>query len=301
MTFQRNPESRYRMPVVFGPAPGPRQKPDGTMWTAEESGRMNADWMAVQYLTVADKLEALLPPGFSLRGEPVVTVSCAWFKNLYWLAGRGYGILSMDFPVTYRGKTEVLDGSLCPVIWEGTPDAVLTGRDELGFPKMFADIPEIERNEERATATCSASWLGFRFFDIALTELVYSGTEPGIPGIKGGAAMYYKYVPRTSIGGREGPDAAYVTTSAPPPSDLPASAIKTAPFEGYEFHRWSAKGQIAWHQALFEQLPTSFHIVNGVANLDVLEMRSAELVSFSGPGIGIALPNMRAVEPLIAG
>ena len=34
------PFTRYRMPVGFGPAPGPRQKADGTEWTADETGTM---------------------------------------------------------------------------------------------------------------------------------------------------------------------------------------------------------------------------------------------------------------------
>ncbi|WGM47904.1 hypothetical protein KOAAANKH_02790 [Brevundimonas sp. NIBR10] len=38
MAFVTNPASRYRMPIMFGPAPGPRQHPDGRMWTPEEGG-----------------------------------------------------------------------------------------------------------------------------------------------------------------------------------------------------------------------------------------------------------------------
>src|ERR1019366_9251553 len=123
-----SPPVRYRMPVAFGPAVGPRQHPDGRMWTAEETGTMNADWMKVGFRTDASKLETLLPPGFALRGEPIVSVSCATFRNLYWLAGRGYGILSVDFPVRYAGRTETIDGNFCPVIWEGRPEAVVTGQ-----------------------------------------------------------------------------------------------------------------------------------------------------------------------------
>lgn len=198
MGFTPNPDHRYRMPVVFGPAVGPRQRPGGGMWSLEETGTMNAEWMAITYRTDPEKLAALLPPGMSLRGEPLLSVSCAWFKNLYWLAGRGYGILSLDFPVTYQGKTETLDGSFCPVIWEGQPEAILTGRDEMGFPKLFCDMPEIAWDREKGTASCETSWFGFKFFDIALTDMVEDDAPPSLPGSGGGAAMYYKYVPRTN-------------------------------------------------------------------------------------------------------
>jgi len=296
MTFIPNPGSRYRMPIMFGPAPGPRQNPVGRMWTAEECGRMNADWMKIAYRTDPAKLEKLLPPGFSLRGEPIVSVSCAWFRNLYWLAGRGYGILSIDFPVTYQGKTERIDGALCPVIWEGSPDAIMTGREELGFPKMFARFSEIAWDEAAGTASCDAAWYEHTFFDITLTDLVEEeNPQKKLPGSGGGAQMYYKYMPRTSVGGRDGADIAYVTTSAAPASS--GGAVANINFDEFEFRRWTGKGALNWHRATFEQLPLSFHVVNGMADLDILEIVDAEMVRFSGPGVGIAMNSHRAVEP----
>ncbi|WP_408591009.1 acetoacetate decarboxylase family protein [Novosphingobium sp.] len=296
MTFIPNPESRYRMPIMFGPAPGPRQHREGRMWTLEEGGSMNAQWMKVGYRTDPAKLEKLLPAGFSLRGEPIVSVSCAWFKNLYWLAGRGYGILSVDFPVTYQGKSERLDGALCPIIWEGSPDAILTGREELGFPKLFANFTDIDWNEGAGTASCEASWYDHTFFDIALTDLVEEANPVRqLPGSNGGAQMYYKYMPRTSVGGREGADLAYVTTSAALPGS--GGAVANINFDEFEFRRWTGAGALNWHRATFEQLPLSSHIVNGIADLDILEYTDAEMVQFTGPGIAVAMNSHRVVEP----
>ncbi|HEU4960732.1 MAG TPA: acetoacetate decarboxylase family protein [Sphingomonas sp.] len=296
MGFTTNSASRYRMPVMFGPAPGPRQHPEGRMWTADEAGRMNAQWMKVSYRTDPAKLEKLLPPGFTLRGEPIVSVSCAWFKNLYWLAGRGYGILSIDFPVTYQGKSERIDGALCPVIWEGSPDAIMTGREELGFSKMFARFTEIDWNEEAGAASCEAAWFDHKFFEIHLSGLVEEENPARkLPGSGGGAQMYYKYMPRTSIGGCEGSDIAYVTTSAAPAGS--GGAISNIDFDEFEFRRWTGTGALEWHRATFEQLPLSFHVVNGMADLDILEIVDAEMVQFSGPGIAVAMNSHRSVEP----
>ncbi|NKJ42199.1 acetoacetate decarboxylase family protein [Novosphingobium sp. SG720] len=296
MTFIPDPSSRYRMPIMFGPTPGPRQHPEGRMWTAEEAGRMRAQWMKVAYRTDPAKLEKLLPIGFSLRGEPIVSVSCAWFKDLYWLAGRGYGILSVDFPVTYQGKTERLDGALCPIIWEGAPDAIMTGREELGFPKMFANFTDIAWDEAAGHATCEASWYEHTFFDIEMSNLVEEANPvKQLPGSNGGAQMYYKYMPRTSPNGSEGADLAYVTTSAAPAGS--GGAQVNISFDEFEFRRWTGKGAVNWHRATFEQLPLSSHIVNGIADLDIIEYVDAEMVAFSGPGIGVAMNAHRAVEP----
>jgi hypothetical protein len=45
----------------------------------------------------------------------------------------------------------------------------------------------------------------------------------------------------------------------------------------------------------FEQLPTTFHVVSGMANLDILEYVGAEMVEFSAPGIAVSANTMRAV------
>lgn len=286
---------RYRMPVVFGPAPGPRQKPDGTPWKPEETGTMNAQWMTVRYRTDRAKLESILPPGFTLRGEPIVAVSLSFFRNLYWLAGRGYGIVNVDLPVVYTGKHETISGSFVPVMWEGIPDAILTGREELGFPKLFADIPELRIDRQTGTAGGEASWFGHKFFELELNGLTETTGDNKLPG-SGGANMWYKYMPRTSVGGKEGKDIAYVTTSQPAPGAVgDESPIK---FSNANFKKWIGKGGgVTWNRATFEQLPTSFHVVNGMADLDILEYVSAEMIEFSLPGSAVSANTIRAVEP----
>jgi len=295
MTVELKSGVRYRMPTVFGPAPGPRQKPDGTPWTLEESGTMHARWMTVAYRVPREKLEAVLPPGFAIRGEPALHVSLAQFDNLYWLAGRGYGILNVEVPVTYTGKTEKIDGAFCPVIWEGRPDAILTGREELGFPKMFADIPELTIDLDNGKAGGEASWMDFKFFDISLAGLEEVKGDMKLTG-PGGAALFYKYMPRTGPFGSGGCDVSYVTSSQP----LPGTSNDASPIKLSEssFRKWKGtQGSVTWNRATFEQLPTAFHVVNGVANLDVGEVLSVEMIEFSAPGIAVSANVMRPVEP----
>ncbi|WP_236764463.1 hypothetical protein [Agrobacterium tumefaciens] len=106
--------------------------------------------------------------------------------------------------------------------------------------------------------------------------------------------MYYKYVPRTNPRKGGGADVAYVTTPAPRPGEGRPDAIS---FEGYDFKRWRANGSFNWHRATFEQLPTTFHIVNTIADLPCLEIVRTEMVAFSGPGIGVSVNSIRPVEP----
>jgi Acetoacetate decarboxylase (ADC) len=295
VSFFFQPNVRYRMPVMFGPAPGPRQKHDGTPWKAEESGTANVQWATITYRTPRDKLQALLPPGFALNGEPLLYVTLGFFRDLYWLAGRGYGMVNVEVPVTYTGKHETVQGGLCLSIWEGRPDAIITGREELGFPKLFADIPDVRLNPDSGAVSGEASWLGFKFFEMEMHGFeqvpVDSMRLLGAPG----GPIHYKYMPRTGPFGSAGADVTYVTASHP----LHGASTNTSPikFEDTTFKKWKAKGgSVKWHRATFEQLPTTCHVVNGVADLDILEVVSAEMIEFSGPGTMVATNSHRVIE-----
>lgn len=296
MSFIFKPNVRYRMPVVFGPAPGPRQKHDGTPWQAEESGTANVQWATIAYRTHKDKLEALLPPGFRLNGEPLVYVTLGFFRNLYWLAGRGYGLVNVEVPVIYTGKSETVEGGLCLSIWEGRPDAIMTGREELGFPKLFADIPDVRLAPDSGTLSGQASWLDFKFFEMEMHGIEETTVDNmNLLGAPGGP-IFYKYMPRTGPFGSGGADVTYVTTSQP----MQGASRGTSPiqFEDAAFRKWKAKGgSVKWHRATFEQLPTTCHVVNGIADLEILEYVSAEMIEFSAPGNAVATNSHRVVEP----
>lgn len=296
MSFEFKPNVRYRMPVFFGPASGPRQKHDGTPWSAAETGVANIQWATMAYRSDRAKLEALLPKGCELNGEPLVYVTLSYFRNLYWLAGRGYGMLNVELPVIYTGKSETIEGGLCLAIWEGRPDAITTGREELGFPKLYADIPDVRLAPQSGAIRGEASWLDFKFCELEM----HGFEEEAAPrkmllGAKGGP-MHFKYMPRTGTFGTGGADACYMTTSSPLPGvQADASPIKLG---DADFKKWKGTGgSIKWNRATFEQLPTTFHVVNGVAALDVLEVVSVEMIEFSAPGVAVATNTHRAVEP----
>lgn len=295
MPFTFRPGVRYRMPVVFGPAPGPRQKLDGTPWTAEESGIADVQWATLAYRTRRAKLEALMPPGFRLNGEPLVYVTLGFFRNLYWLAGRGYGLVNVEVPVVCEGRDQAVEGGFCLALWEGRPDAITTGREELGFPKLFADIPDQRLDPGSGRIAGEASWFGFRFFEIEMHSFV--PVQPAERRLLGapGTPIFYKYMPRTGAFGSGGADVAYATTSAPPPGAQ--GGLSTIQFGEADFRMWRAEGgRVQWHRATFEQLPTTCHVVNGIADLDMIEVVSAEMIEFSAPGVAVATNRHRVLE-----
>ena len=125
MPYQFDPDKMYRMPTHFGPRTGPRRGPDGQKFQNLDTPRGTI--LSVSFLGNPAQLEALLPPGFALDGEPVLTVSANYMTEIEWLAGRGYNTLGASFPVRFEGEEDQLSGNLLLVLWENLTDPILTG------------------------------------------------------------------------------------------------------------------------------------------------------------------------------
>ena len=72
----------------------------------------------------------------------MVTVFTENMKEIEWLAGRGYNTMGVTFPVHYEGKKDRAAGPLLTVLWENLTDPILTGREQLGFSKIYCELPE---------------------------------------------------------------------------------------------------------------------------------------------------------------
>ena len=85
MSYRSETGRIYRMPTHFGPAPGPRQLPGDVVADPKRSPRRLS--VAASFLTDPAVLEQHLPEGFTLAGEPVVTVEFHHMTDIDWLAG----------------------------------------------------------------------------------------------------------------------------------------------------------------------------------------------------------------------
>ena len=258
------PGEMYRMPTHFGPRTGPRRGPDGIRFENKDAPKATS--LSVRFLSKRDQLQALLPEGFRVNGEPVVSVTMTYISEIPWLAGRGYNTLGVSFPVVFEGKQDKAKGNFLLVLWENLTDPILTGREELGFSKIYAELPppRVFKDETHVTA----SWLGFKFMDMKLTNLQQAET----PRAGGGAGsddgvltglMHYKYMPRTGEWGTA--DAAYAVIT--PSGNSNARTLEL----------WRGDGEVKFHRARWEDMPTQYTIVNGFADLEVVEFRGATL------------------------
>ena len=214
MVYRFLPGKMYRMPTHFGPSLGPRQGPDGRTFDCKNAPKTREH--RVRFLTNPEQLEAILPEGFSLAGEPVVTVEASYFSEIQWLAGYGYNILGVSFPATFKGTQDHVTGRFLSELWEDLADPILTGREQLEFSKIYCELPEPV--VDRGQTHCTASWMGFRFLDLSLDNMKAVSPEdvmrPGPPYSDGllSGVLHYKYIPRTGEWGEA--DAAYTRVSA---------------------------------------------------------------------------------------
>jgi len=282
MTYKLRPKTMYMMPTHFGPMSGPRQGPGGEMSAFAQDNRKTMK-VAVSFLTNAEQLEALLPEGFQLSGESVVTVAASYMKEIDWLAGRGYNVLGVTFEARYIGKRDRAEGPLLLVLWENLTDPILTGREQLGFSKVFCELPEPVMHD--GETHCTASWLGFRFLDMRLTEMEEVSPMESAPSadsqpenvLKG--TLHYKYIPKTGEWGEA--DVAYAVLS---PWHAPLSPPAKV---------WRGKGKVEFHRARWEDLPTQYMIVNAFQELEIREYRGASIEQSVG---GRDLGDQRILE-----
>jgi hypothetical protein len=142
-------------------------------------------------------------------------------------------------------------------------DPILTGRDELGWCKINAEIPDpvIEQGAWRA----GAAWEGYRF-----CEIEAQGFVPSEPGPPEPPMMFRKYIPRTGDWGTAEVDCITVTGS-----DGPTPVIHSCE---------SGIGRFRFNGARWEDMPTQYPIVNALADLPLGEFGAARLVRLSGGG-----------------
>lgn len=283
MTTTGRHTARWIMPVEFGSPFDSRGESleDFRRRIETASYPRTTTSMSVSFLTNAGQLEPILPPdkGLELRGEPVVSVSTTYLGALAWLAGRSYALTIVSIPVTFHGKERDIQGNFLPVIWENMTEPILTGREQIGWSKIYADIAPLSVIGD--SMHCVASWHGFRFMDMAIENMrPLTGEElktrqEAMASDASEGSIHWKYIPRTGHPGEA--DADYLTMSTSrgaPPSEIKSMSVFTG------------EGSIQFRRARWEDLPTMVPVVNTLADLEVREIVSATTSKVESIGTG---------------
>jgi hypothetical protein len=257
-----------RMPMGFGPTPGPRNLP-----AQYEQFRYQVENTTISMTARVerDALASLLPEGLELPRHALLNISFVQLRNLGWLAGRGYNILALAIPAILKANGEA--GNYLPVLWENHPDPIITGREEIGYPKLYAELADPARIGDACSG--GACWEGYRFFDFSVTGIA----EDENP-IRTSAPRIFtqKYIPRSFSQG--GADASYLTSSNGPDEDF---ALQTGHTPDVRV-LGSATGEarFAFRRATWQDMPTQYHVVNRLAELSIEEYLPARIIRRTG-------------------
>lgn len=269
MSYVFRPDRCYRMPTHFGPSLGPRQGLDGRRYACVDSPSSTA--FHATFRTEKVRLEKLLPPGFTLRDPCTITFDYNFITNIEWLAGRGYNTFGVSIPATYNGNTDIVHGDLLLVLWENKADPIITGREDLGFSKVYCEIPDPQcvGND----IICRASWDGFEFSSLKLSGLVEINAEDqsieSTDAAPSEGTLHYKYIPKTGCPGEADVEYAALTSGNWP--NIKLDLIKQA-----------ETATLTFNPGTWEQLPTLVHIVNTLSELTLGECTQAMMTKSHG-------------------
>lgn len=291
----KDPSTRYRAPYGFGAAPGPRQplglQPvHGDIQTLRKSCPERFTSYAVRFRSSRTFLETLLPPGFAFTSPATVvraSIETTTLDGMTWLGGSGYSLVRLSLHginYTKRDGSKVF-GSYTPVLFENLADPIITGRDDVGFPKLFADIGTSEDGVSGNVAI-SIKWRDTEFGRIDIKGLVEERVEdvnghaeeqpqpprpgpPSPPPEQGD--IVYRYVPAVGEPGKA--DAKYaVLCPHPAPRDRPALPSK----------RIAQDAKLTFSAGDWRTLPTLHHVTAKLAEMPVYGIEKAEKISGFG-------------------
>lgn len=251
-----------RMPLGFGPSPGPRQGFDGRT-RKPSSASYKTSWM--KFKTPKSFLQTLLPSDDfaidTVGGWATASFTSTKLENLEWLGGRGYTFFGLHIhDVVYANCSEIsektqLRGDFMPVLFENLADPIITGREELGFSKVYATLAE---NSTDSKFELSAGWEGTEFCKLEISGLDASQTSATdeVP------TLHYKVIASSQHGGAV--DAEYATAAQ-------------LPLTSKDEKRWKGKeAGVQFTELEGEELerafPTLAHIVRGLRDIKVAEV-----------------------------
>jgi acetoacetate decarboxylase len=197
-----DPSKYYRMPLIAGP--NFDRKNMKFVYPEVET-------LAFQYLTEPDAIAELLPDWYQPGKEPIVTVFFSQNNGLSFMAGGGYRMATFQVSARFDGKQDHLEGDYILVMFENHTWPIIGGREDLGVPKLYADIPEIKRMPN-GHIRAQASYWGHMLFTLDALPLKRQTAVARLIAtrqINSRPWLGYKYIP--SLDGP--PDADYPTIS----------------------------------------------------------------------------------------
>ncbi len=245
----------YTMPTC-GTFRDPRPWESGGM----RYGKINS--VSVSFLTERSAVQRCLPQPFDIAEEPIVSVTFQECADVDWLAGHGYNLVGVDVAAVFDGQVDrKVTGTFCVVMWENMCEPIIGGREHSGVPKIFADI-DVEQIPGEVVR-CTVSRFGHTFLEFEAREFKEQDEDTCAEierTRRDHIWMNLKHFPKLE---NDGADVSYVTVY---------------PSSGQCVAAWSGQGSVTTRTATPRQAPTQDGVINLLAGLPIVEVRSASVV-----------------------
>lgn len=245
-----DPDKYYRMPLIMGPL-FDRQ-------TARLPYR-RVEVVAIQYLTDPEAITPLLPDCYQVAAKPMVTVLFGYNDGLDFMAGGSYRLAAVQVAATFAGERDHIEGDYILVMFEDQTWPIIGGREDLGVPKLYADISPIKILPD-GHLRCEASLWGHLLFGIelatprrqnAIVRMVASRMVNARPWLA------YKYIP---------------SLDGPPDADYPTSTWNDTKIDQLWF---STSGSVFCGEAAAQDVGHASPVVDALRALPILELDRA--------------------------
>jgi acetoacetate decarboxylase len=200
--------------------------------------------------TDGDMLSNYIPEGLELT-RPEMTIQYQQCREVEWMAGSYYNLVSIGAPVVFNGKKDTVEGSFALVLWENKTTPILTG-NMMGMPKIYADIEDLHIVSD--SYRTRLSYEGSTFLQLEMIDPKPMETDQT-------KALTMDF---NSIGWR------YIPKVGEPGADLNQPIL--FPMRAEVDAAWTGGGTIQWTELTWDQNPMQFHIIKALADLPILEM-----------------------------
>lgn len=261
-----------RMPIGWGPLQGPRQDYLGKPIDGSGSFLRTG---SIRIKTSKSYLEHLLPNEkfhIDVPGEVAyITFSNTWIDNIDWLGGHDYS--HFDFyieDVVYTSnKGNKTKGRFLPLLLEGRTEPTLSGREELGFSKIFTTLTE--SFDDLKGYKLQASWEGSTFLEMNIKKPVRTNASSRVTS-KAEGTMEWRCFPRP--GGKGTTDIEYATYTPEPVGG--AEFILEDLFEG--------SPEVIFHVENItpEKLPCHYNVARKLSEIPIVELQIGKVIIGSG-------------------
>jgi hypothetical protein len=210
-------------------------------------------------------LQATLPDGLSVAGEPIITFMYRHSENVDWVGGGELNAVGATIAVTYQGEDGPVSGAYWPYLWEDDAMAVILGREVFGAAKLYADISNPQRADNGWRARLSER--GRPIIDFRI-EPQREASADELAQIRaqalGAKVIGWKHIPAPNM---KDADLSYPTLFDSP------NQIKTATL---------GRGEVVVHPSDSEVCVWSHHVIESLRAIPLLEQINAVLTTGSG-------------------